>query len=119
VDLFSHADLSDEQRLVYECIAPCQGKAAAIPVAEIIRRTGIQDRKARGIVKELVEEKGHMIASCPTGFYVPVTPEEVREVYRQYVSWGLSLLTRASRIRNSPRLQSMLGQLELELKAAV
>lgn len=119
MDLFTHAALSDEQRLILDCISPCRGKAAAIPVAEITRRTGVPDRRARAIVKELVEEKGQFLASCPTGFFVPETPDEVREVYRQYVSWGLSLLTRASRIRNSPRLQSMLGQLELELKAAV
>lgn len=119
MDLFALSSLSDDQKVVLDCIIDRKGKQSAVPVAEIISRTGIPDRRVRALVKELVEEKGQFIASCPSGFFVPETPEEVTEVYRQYMSWGLSLLSRAARIRKNPRLQTLIGQLEFELKAAV
>lgn len=114
-DLFAAPVMTEEQESVYRHIAPRKGKAAAISAPELTDMTGIPDRRARAVVKELVEEIGLPIASCPSGFFIPVTEEEVAAARRQYVSWALSLLQRASRFGNSSRIKEICGQLRLEV----
>jgi hypothetical protein len=116
-DLFSAPVLSDDQSAVYRCIESRKGKAQAVSAAEIVRHTGIADRRARALVKELVEDHGLPIVSCPSGFFVPATEEEIAAAYRQSVSWALSLLHRASCLKRSSDLQRIVGQLRLEVAA--
>lgn len=115
MNLLSFDSMSDDHQRVHALVAPCLGKRQAMPVAQIVRLTGIGDRRVRSIVKELVEDHGFPIASCPSGFFVPQTEEEIDDVLRQYLSWGFSLIKRAYGIKKNPRLQRILGQLELEL----
>lgn len=116
-DLFAPVVLTEEQRSVYLHIQSRLGKAAAIQAPELSRLTGIPDRRVRGIVKELVEECSLPIASCPSGFFIPETHEEIAAVRRQYISWGLSLLHRASMFGDSSSLKEICGQLRLEVVA--
>ena len=118
-DLFSQKrepDMSDEMRSILRIIQRCKGKAQSIRVAVITHETGIPDRKARDLVKQLVEDHNYPIGSCPAGFFMAETKEEIEEVYHTMVSWALSVLKRAKVFKNNSRLDEVLGQLKMEIK---
>ncbi|MCK5607579.1 hypothetical protein KAR91_37190 [Candidatus Pacearchaeota archaeon] len=108
--------MSVEMRSILRIIQKCKGKAQAIRVAVITHETDIPDRKARDLVKHLVEDHHYPIGSCPAGFFMAETKEEIEEVYHTMVSWALSVLKRASAFKKNSRLDEVLGQLKLELK---
>lgn len=116
MDLLEYGNLTEEQRKIHALIAPRSGRQKAISVASITLATGIPDRRARAIVKELVEAKGFPIASCTSGFFVPETEAEIEEAVHQYLSWGFSLIKRAYGFKKNHRLQEILGQLQLEMQ---
>lgn len=108
--------MTEEQRQVFALIESRKGKANALPVAAITRATGIADRRARDVVKSLVEEHHIPIGSCTAGFYIAETEEEILEVYHTFLSWAFSVLNRAKAFKRNARLDEILGQLKLELR---
>ncbi len=107
---------SEEERELWELIKPRTGKESAVSAAELSRNTGIADRRLRDMVKALVEKRGMAICSCPRGYYIPQTPEEIEETLHMLVSWALSAMKRASRLRRSRKMAQLVGQLEIELR---
>lgn len=114
-NLFSFSAVPEELVPVLELVQSRKGKANAIPVAAITRETGIPDRKARDMVKQLVEIHHYPIGSCPAGFFMAETEAEILECYRTLLSWAFSVLVRAKAFKKNSRLDEVLGQLKFEL----
>jgi hypothetical protein len=112
---FSREGMSEEQRAIIGMIEDRKGKSMALPVAALTRATSIPDRRARDVVKSLVEEHRIPIGSCTAGFYIAETEEEIQEVYHTFLSWAFSVLRRARAFKQSSHLDEILGQLRLEL----
>ena len=119
MDLLAHESgpaLPEELQKLYALVKNRQGKAAAISAAELVSQTGIPDRKMRDLVKALVEEHGIPIGSCPSGFFIAETAEEIDTVCHTYLAWAFSLLKRAKAFKRNSRLDEILGQLKLEME---
>ena len=101
---------------IYHLIRDHVGKSSAVSAPQLSRETGTPDRELRDIIKRLVEKRGVAICSCTHGYFMPASEDEILEAMHTYLSWGLSAVTRASRLKRSRRLAQLAGQLELELK---
>lgn len=111
-------DLSAEEALVLAAVRARRGRPAAMAVPDLARDTGIDDRRAQGVVKHLVEEHQAPIGTAttpPHGYYWIVTDEERREVRNSLVRRAVSTLRRARAYDRGGWVAGLIGQAELEL----
>ena len=98
-----------------------RGPARAIGKADLAELTGLTERHARRIIKDLIEIHGFPICSSYAaragGYYWPATDEELAEVRRQLRGHALSILMRDARLgKSSRRMRHIREQLKLEVR---
>lgn len=71
------------------------------------------ERKIRATIKHLTTQHGYPIGSCPKGYFMAITADEIEEVCKYYDGYGLSSLFVSSRLRKI-ELKDYLGQLSLK-----
>lgn len=111
--------LSHEEQLIAGIIAEARGRARAVQVKELARRTGIDERRVREIVKQLIEDHCLPIGSTsglPGGYYMITDARELRQVRRSLVHRAVSILNRARTYDKAGWVKEMAGQLALKLE---
>ena len=117
-----------EQQIVDLLTRDCLGESNAIHISKLVRRLwGVGpespkyptfERKARLVIKHLVERHGAaIVSSYKVGIFIPEQAAEVDSAYKRLRQAGLSHLTRAARLRKQS-LPDLLGQLKLEVDDA-
>lgn len=93
-----------------------QGHERGISAVDLARKIGFTDadgtRKLRKLVSELREQGFAICAKPETGYYVPVTPEELQQSCEFLEHRALHSLRLLSRMRGVA-LPELLGQLKL------
>jgi hypothetical protein len=116
------SNLSEGESLVLAEIRACPGLAFALPVDEVARRTGIDDRTVQELVKHLIEEHGYPIGSAtgdPHGYYWITTAEEQARAEQQLVHRIISIARRLARLRkNTPHAILLQLSLDMEVEEA-
>lgn len=102
--------------VLLNALARHQGQANGVPAAQLAREIGLTDaaglRRLRHLVSEL-REQGHAICAQPkTGYFVPVTPEELQQSCAWLEHRAMHSLVLLSKMRNVA-LPELLGQLKL------
>lgn len=111
--------LNPEEELVSGIIAAARGRDRAVQVREIARRTGIDERRVRDIVKDLVERHHLPIGSTsghPGGYYTITDQAELRAVRCSLIRRAVSILNRAKVYDKAGWVSEMAGQLALKFK---
>ncbi len=90
-----------------------------IGAREVAYHAGINERRARLLIKRLIERGKPIIsfAGKGGGFLIATTPEQIDACCRRWRREAVSLLCRESRSRHSPALENMIGQLKIEFAA--
>ena len=107
--------LSHEEAKVWDVIKIRLGEDKAIIGTDISRWTGIEYDAVREIISSLVRKHGYMIASSSRGYYVPLTPDEVRKATRSLRHRGIMILVRAARLEKTSLL-TLLQQTVIEFE---
>ena len=74
---------------------------------------GVSERKIRATIKHLVESHGQWIGSCPKGYFMIQTDQELLAACKYYHGYALSLLHVEAKLRKTS-LPALLGQLSME-----
>lgn len=110
-------ELSVQELQVLDQLSFCQGNENAVPVEELAKLTGIDDRVVQKIVKHLIEEHHYPIGSStgkPNGYYWITTAAEQQRSEAQLEHRIISTARRLARLRkNTPA--EVLGQMILTL----
>ena len=93
-------------------LAEHQGRERGIKCADLAAKTGITEREVRKLVSELRREGTAICAKPKTGYFLAVTPGELRESCAFLHHRAMTSLLLASRIQNVS-LPDLLGQLKL------
>jgi len=115
---FDVPQMTQEEKAVWRCIKDHRGKGSEILGAQIAARTGIDYTTVRAIIAHLINHKGRNIASNSKGYYVPVTPDEIREATRSLRHRGIMILWRASRLTGNS-LEDVFNQGRIEFQQKV
>lgn len=108
---------SIEERKVHEVISRRLGKENGILLKDLTEQSGLRDsRLVRATVKSLVEKRSVAICSGGTGFFVPVTDEEIVFHKRDLLARAYSILRRANALERSPAISRLRGQAHLEVE---
>lgn len=89
-----------------------QGRECGIKCADLAAKAGIPEREVRKLVSELRREGTAICAKPKSGYFLAVTPDELRESCEFLHQRALHSLLLASRIQNVS-LPDLLGQLKL------
>lgn len=89
-----------------------QGRDSGLSAEALAAKAGIQVRQVRTLVGELREQGIAICATPETGYYLAVTPEELRESCKFLHDRAMRSLLLASRMQNIS-LPDLLGQLKL------
>lgn len=89
-----------------------QGRERGIKCADLARVAGITEREVRKLVSELRREGTAICAKPKTGYFLAVTPDELRESCEFLHHRAMTSLLLASRIQKVS-LPDLLGQLKL------
>lgn len=95
---YDNPPMTQEEKAVWRCIKDRRGKGFEILGTAIAAHTGIEYTTVRAIIAHLINHKGRNIASNSKGYYVPVTPDEIREATRSLRHRGIMILWRASKL---------------------
>jgi hypothetical protein len=107
-------EMTDLEKDLVELIGARRGAGNAIPRADLCAiLDNIGERKIRQAIKHLVVEHGIPIASGMTGYYTPVTADEVWRACEYYHSYAMSCLTVESRLKRCS-LPEILEQLKID-----
>ena len=93
-------DLIKEERDVLRLLR--RGRENARSVRFLAEMVGVSEVRLREIVRHLIEHHGYCIGSRtgrPPGYYLITEPDEIEEVYRSLRHRGISILTRAARLK--------------------
>lgn len=93
-------------------LAEHQGHERGIKCADLARKAGISEREVRKLVSALRREGTAICAKPKTGYFLAVTPAELKESCAFLHARALHSLQLASRIQNVA-LPDLLGQLLL------
>jgi len=106
--------LTDLEKNLIELLGGRRGAANAISRLDLVGLLdGFCERKIRRAIKHLMMEHGIPIASGPSGYYTPVTEEEVQRACKYYHSYAMASLTAESRLRKCS-LWEIVEQLRME-----
>lgn len=89
-----------------------QGRERGISASDLARQAGIHERMLRTLISKLREDGTAICARPETGYFLAVTPEELRESCKFLHDRAMHSLLRASRMQNIS-LPDLLGQLKL------
>jgi len=109
-------NLTSEERAVYGLLG--HGRARALSARTISERTGLSDRQVRDTIRDLIMERGILVASAvndPPGFYIAETPDEIINATKRLRHRGIMILVRAARLQKSS-LEIVFNQGRLELE---
>lgn len=112
-------NLAYDEKLIARIISNAQGRSQAVQVKELVRRTGIDERRVREIVKQLIEDHCLPIGSTsglPGGYYMIADAKELRQVRRSLVRRAVSILNRARVYDKAGWVKEMAGQLAIRLE---
>lgn len=111
-------ELSKEEQTVITEIP--EGRLSAVSSRVIALRLGIAERRARQIIRHLIDHHHCCIGSAtdnPVGFYFITDPGELADVIGALRHRGISILVRASKLSgNSLEEIFRQGRLELEFE---
>lgn len=93
-------------------LAQHQGRERGISCADLARKAGITEREVRKLVSALRQEGVAICAKPKQGYYLAVTPEELKESCAFLHARAMHSLQRLSRMQNVS-LPTLLGQLML------
>jgi ribosomal protein S25 len=102
------------KNLILSCLK--FGKENAITQWEIAEKTGINARRVRQMIRELIEQHGVCIGSTPhqpAGYYLCQTKEELDENYNRLIKQAKKIMSRAVVFQKEPSAE-IRGQLELK-----
>ena len=106
-------DFTTEESLVLAAISSHRGRDKAV-VGEILAAlTGIDYKRVREVIAHLINHHGCLIASCPRGYFIPVTPAEISEATRSLRHRGIMILVRASKLQKAS-LEDIFNQARIE-----
>jgi hypothetical protein len=115
---FSEANLTAEERRVYDVIRFHLGRARAIQADEIAALLDLTTRVVNAVMKSLTENHALAIGASlvrPMGYYLIDTADELENYCRQLHNRALSTLRRESILRRTHMLE-LLGQIRAELE---
>jgi hypothetical protein len=107
--------LTDEERRLAEFLTGHHGRNNAVLGHVLADHAGLQYDTVRAIISHMVNYHNFLIASCSRGYYVPVTPDEVRTATKSLRHRGIMILLRAARLQKSS-IEDVFGQAKLELE---
>ncbi|MGK2897815.1 MAG: hypothetical protein ACSLE9_03905 [Burkholderiaceae bacterium] len=93
-------------------LASHQGRECGITAAELARVANVPERRLRTLISELREQGIAICATPDTGYFMAVTPEELRESCKFLHARAMHSLRRASRMQQIS-LPDLFGQLLL------
>ncbi len=112
----SRVPLTREEQLVWDQVGCRRGRPHAISIAELRRRTGLDERQVKGAVEGLIVRHDICIASArtaPCGYFLPATAAELLDACRPLRRQALAMLHREAKLRRLS-LEDLLGQLRVE-----
>lgn len=92
------------------------GAARAVTVRELAAITKLHPRTVKGAIRGLRVRHSIPIAARRgknPGLFLPQTPREIEDCIRTLMRDAIQSIRTARTLRNSPELETMLGQLEL------
>lgn len=114
-------ELNNLEATILRILEGHQGKDNAVGRFDLIDRVNQQqplfpfnERLIRRTIKHLVESHGEWIGSCPRGYFMIRTDEELLAACKYYHGYALSLLHVEAKLRKTS-LPALLGQLSLEI----
>lgn len=93
-------------------LAEHQGRERGIKCADLARKAGITERQVRKLVSALRRDGTAICAKPKTGYFLAVTPDELKESCAFLHARAMHSLQRLSRMQNVS-LPTLLGQLML------
>jgi len=115
-DLSFFPDLSFEEEKVSRLIKSHVGRDQAIAVRALALQTGLDEKRVREVVRELIIRHGEPIGSTPgspPGYYILRSQDEINRAYQSLLDRGKAIIFRASRLRQFS-VDEVLGQIKLE-----
>ena len=108
--------LSPEECAVLSCLG--HGRGAAVSSTEIVKRTGLSERKVQQVIRSLRMKHGYPIGAAveePFGYYIADKQEELADMARALRSRALKVLAVAARFsRRSLRMEFDNAVMEME-----
>ena len=112
-------ELRERQRRLLEALRGRQGRLQAMPISDLVARLGSNPRAIKADVRELVVCFGLPIVASRDGetggYYFAVSADERFAGSEDYVKEAIKLLRRAASVRNESDMQTLLGQVALDL----
>jgi hypothetical protein len=112
-------ELTERQRTILECLRGRQGRLLAMSINDLVDKLGVDPRAIKGDVRELVVSfRLPIVASRDAddgGYFFAVTAEERISGTAHYLNEAVKLIRRAAIIRTETDMQTLLGQVALDL----
>jgi hypothetical protein len=113
--------LTNLEATILRILEAHQGKDFAISRKDLVDMINapaspfpVNERWVRATIKHLITQHGERIGSCPTGYFMVETTEELEGVCEYFHGYGLSSLFVEARLRKMA-LPELLGQMKLKL----
>lgn len=108
--------LSTDEAAVLSCLG--HGRDMAVSSTEIVKRTGLSERKVQQVIRSLRMKHGYPIGAAveePFGYYIADKQEELADMARALRSRALKVLAVAARFsRRSLRMEFDNAVMEME-----
>lgn len=109
-----------DESAVYGELRLYHGRASALPIASIARRTGMKEREIKAAVEGLILRHNILVGSSrgkPCGYYLIETAEDLLKTIRPLKNQAIAELRRVYALlgKDQRRLRELLGQMELEV----
>ena len=109
--------MNPEQLDVWRIIKRYQGRKNAVLARNLAELTDIPERRVRDIIRHLRVEFHKPVGSStgePAGYYMAITPEELKEFTDTWWRFGIKQLVMVSKLRKFPP-DEFLDQIRLAL----
>ncbi|MDA8155589.1 MAG: hypothetical protein M0Z52_03915 [Actinomycetota bacterium] len=106
-------DLTGEESRVLAAVSAHRGRENAVLGGVLAAVAGVDYKRLREVIAHLVNNHGCLIASCPRGYFIPVTVPEIAEATRSLRHRGIMILMRASRLQKAS-LEDIFNQARME-----
>lgn len=109
---FANPDIARRAALLTALSTQHCGRDRGVHAPELAAKVGVPERSLRRLITELREEGEAIVATPETGYYMAVTPEDIRICCGFLRSRAMRSLANEARLRRIP-LPELLGQLHL------
>lgn len=111
---FSQPEMTDTELHIYLTLDfCCHGEEKAMTGKTFEAWTGIPYKKIQATISHLVTVHEILIGSCNDGYYIPITPDEVKEACRPLMGRLVKLSRRISKLQKIA-VEEVWGQARLE-----